>query len=118
MNVDDTELAYNRFQKLFLKEYELCFPLKTMKVKYKNRKPWLPLGLKTSIKEKNRLYIIQKKKPYLYNKVKYKNFRNKLNNILAKAERKHYDILFNDNKNNLVKSWSLIKDIINKHKSQ
>ena len=118
MNVDDTELAYNRFQKLFLEEYELCFPLKTMKVKYKNRKPWLTSGLKTSIKEKDRLYIIQKKKPYLYNKVKYKNFRNKLNNILAKAERKHYDILFNDNKNNLVKSWSLIKDIINKHKSQ
>ena len=92
MNVDDTELAYNRFQTLFLEEYELCFPLKTMKVKYKNRKPWLTSGLKTSIKEKNRLYIIQKKKPYLYNKVKYKNFRNKLNNILAKAERKHYDI--------------------------
>ena len=118
MNVDDTEFAYNRFQKLFLEECELCFPLKTIKVKYKNRKPWLTSGLKTSIKEKNRLYIIQKKKPYLYNKVKYKTFRNKLNNILAKAERKHYDILFNDNKNNLVKSWSLIKDIINKHKSQ
>ena len=102
MNVADTELAYNRFLKLFLEEYELCSPLKTMTVKYKNPKPWLTSGLKTSIKEKNRLYIIQKKKLYLYNKVKYKNFRNKLNNILDKAERKHYDIIFNDNKNNLV----------------
>ena len=94
------------------------FSFKNNASKIKDRKPWLTSGLKTSIKEKNGLYIIQEKKPYLYNKVKYKNFRNKLNNILPKAECKHYNILFNDNKNNLVKSWSLIKEIINKHKSQ
>ena len=32
-------------------------------------------------------------------------------------ERNHYDQLFKDNVNNLKKSWSIIKRVINKNKS-
>ena len=47
----------------------------------------------------------------MYYKTKYKNYRNTLNNILLKAEREYYRNLFDVNKNNVIKTWSVIKDI-------
>ena len=47
----------------------------------------------------------------------YKTYRNKLNTLLAKAERQHYFELFDINRHNLVKTWSMIKELINKKKS-
>ena len=44
----------------------------------------------------------------------YKVFRSNLNKILRKSERDHYDNLLSENKINLKKMWSVIKEIINK----
>ena len=104
------------FHNILLHEYNNCFPLNKIKVTYKNRKTWLTTGMKNAIKEKNKLFMLQKKQPYMYYKTKYKNYRNKLNNILIKAEREYYHNLFDINKNNVIKTWSVIKDIINKKK--
>ena len=49
-----------------------------------------------------------------YNKTKYKEYKNKLNGLLRKSEHEHYATLFEENKHNLKKSWSLLKEIINK----
>ena len=37
-----------------------------------------------------------------------------MNGLLRKSEREHYATLFEENKHNLKKSWSLLKEIINK----
>ena len=37
--------------------------------------------------------------------------------MLAKAERKHYSNLMEENKNNMKKSWAVLKEVINKRKS-
>ena len=108
--------SYTVFHKLYLKCYEECFPVKRTSV-YKNRKPWLSSALKKSIKTKNRLYFKSIKNPTLVNLKIYKNYRNHLNSLLRRAERQHYSIQFQQNQNNLKRSWSLIKDVINK-KSQ
>ena len=42
-------------------------------------------------------------------------YRNKLNHILRSTEKGH-ETIFKTNKNNLNKSWLVIKDIIGKHK--
>ena len=84
---------------------------------YDNRKTWLTAGLKQSIKLKNKLYFKSKKYPTSVNIHNYKVYRNKLNSLLRKTERDHYDVLFTQNKNNLKKSWSIIKEVINKKKS-
>ena len=42
-------------------------------------------------------------------------FRNKLNNVLKTAGKKYYRELIICHKDNTRKSWSIIKNIINKH---
>ena len=86
-NTENPNEAYKTFHNILLHEYNNCFPLNKIKVTYKNKKPWLTTGMKNAIKEKNKLFMLQKKQPYMYYKTKYKNYRNKLNNILIKAER-------------------------------
>ena len=39
-----------------------------------------------------------------------------LTRLLRRTERTYYDRLLIDNKNNLKKTWSIIKDVINKKK--
>ena len=109
--------SYTVFHKLYLKCYEECFPVKITSV-YKNRKPWLSSAFKKSIKTKNRLYFKSIKNPTLVNLKIYKNYRNHLNSLLSRAERQHYSIQFQQNQNNLKRSWSLIEDVINKKKSK
>ena len=96
--------------------YNTCFPVKTYKAGYKTRKPWLSDGLKCSIKTKNKMYraSLRTKNPEL--EVQYKKYRNNLNKLLYLAEKTHYDDLIATNKNNMKKSWQILKEIINKKK--
>ena len=111
---NNCQTAYSVFYKSLLREYNDCFPIKTIKLNYKNRKSWLTYGLKNSIKEKNRLYVKYVRQNTRYNQIKYKVYKNKLNGLLRKSEREHYATLYEENKHNLKKSWSLLKEIINK----
>ena len=43
-------------------------------------------------------------------------YRNKLNHLIRKAERKYYQDMLLENKSNLKKSWQILKGIINKRK--
>ena len=45
-----------------------------------------------------------------------KGYRNKLNQLVQSAERKHYHNLLNKHKSYIRKSWQIIKLIINKRK--
>ena len=74
-------------------------------------------GLRTSIKYKNILY-----KRYIKNHSEndftiYKTYRNKLHHVLHYAERQHFQDLISYDKNNLKKTWTIMKNIINKKKS-
>ena len=60
-----------------------------IKKKYNNRKPWLTPALKDWIKKKNKLYIKMHIRPTLQNSILYKQYRNKLNEILISAEKAH-----------------------------
>ena len=71
-------------------------------------------ALKQSIKYKNKLYIRSRRTPTFANIKQYKEYRHLLNKLLCKTERDYYDFLLYQNKNNLRKSWSIIKSIINK----
>ena len=67
-NTENPNEAYKTFHNILLHEYNNCFPLNKIKVTYKNRKPWLTTGMKDAIKEKNKLFMLQKKQPYMYYK--------------------------------------------------
>ena len=114
MTSNDPQEAFTNFHSTLCKFHNKCFPLQKIKLGYKTRKPWLTQELKNIIKIKNKLFYQSKKNPD--KELIYKKFRNSVNRKLHKAERDHYHELLIKNKNNLSKSWKIIKEVINKNK--
>ena len=83
----DCQSYFSNFLKLFKSMYDESFPIMRVRIKYRNRLPWLSDGLKSSIKLKNKLYIISLKHPTMFNVHKYKQYKNKLISILKFEEK-------------------------------
>ena len=114
---DNGPEAFTLFYKKYTDIYNECFPEKVVKSNYYNKKPWLTDAMKKSIKNKNRLYVKQLKTPTSENLREYKQYKTNLSRIMKSMERKHYQDLLYFNRNNTRKTWSIIKEVINK-KSQ
>ena len=56
------------------------------------------------------------RKKTVYNEAIYKNYRNRLHKLLKNAERNYYNDQILTNRNNIRKTLSIIKTIINKNK--
>ena len=82
------------------------------------KKTWLTDALKNSIKTKNKLFARYKKSQDENIELQYKKYRNLLHVLLRKSEKDYYDTLLRNNINNIKNSWRIIKDIINKKKSE
>ena len=117
-NINDTQDSYTIFHKIISKAYDNAFPMTTTKIGYSNKILWLTSGLKRSIKRKHVLHSIYLKNRSLENKANYTKFKNKLSHILKNAERKNYQDTLEQSKHNLRKSWTIIKDIINKNNNK
>ena len=114
MSSNDPQSSYSMFHEQLREIYDICFPFKSFKEGYNTRKPWLS---KEQIKIKNRLYKLWRKTGNPEHESIYKRFRNKINRLLKSAEKSHYAKLFEENKKNLKKSWTILKEIIGKAKS-
>ena len=99
----DCQTYFTKCYALFKTIYDGSFPLSRVKMRYRNRLPWLTEGLKRSIKYKNKLYQISIKHPTSYNISKYKDYKNKLSSILKKEEKLYYQPEIVSNKNNIRK---------------
>ena len=115
---DNPQAAYNVFHQKFHDTYINSFPLLPKSTKYKSRKPWLTTAVKQSIKIKNKLFVLRRKFPTEENILRYKQYNKVLRSTLRKAEKEHYDSLFDKYKSNLRMSWTIVKDIINKKKTE
>ena len=79
-------------------------------------KPCITTGILTSIRNKNKTYNKlckakdKERKDLLYQQ--FKNYRNILSNLTKKSEENYYKEYFQENKNNLVKVWQGIKEMI------
>ena len=113
-DISGCQEAFSFFHKQFKSLYDKCFPIKETKVSYVNRKPWLTVGLKNSIKIKNLLYMKYKRYKSDHVLIVYKNYKNRLTNLLRTAEKEHFHQLLQVNKSKLRKSWTIIKGVINK----
>ena len=112
-----TQGAFSLFHSTLVNHYNKHFPMQKIKLKYNCQKPWFTQGLKDAIKVKNKLYKKYQKINAVAHEIEYKTYRNKLNHILKCAERKHYSDLLNDNKNNVKRTWQILKYIVNKNKT-
>ena len=106
--------AFSLFMNTILFNYQNCFPIETIKLKYKNRNPWIKQELKNDIKIRDRLYTIQKKNPSSDSIKQYKQYKNQNLSKQRKAERDYYREQFEMHKHDLKKSWKVIKNIIGK----
>ena len=112
----DAQRAYSKWHNIFSDLYNKHFPIKKVKLGYKNRKPWLSNCMKISIMNKNKLFRKWKRSKTSRDFLNYKAFRNKLTAVLRTAERNYFENILQENKNNLKNSWRIIKDVINKNK--
>ena len=91
-------------------------PLKKLtpkEVKLKH-KPWISAEINKMIKIKNKLFHRKKRQPNSIEiKRLYNLFRNRVNRELKKAKRNYYNKYFEDNCNNIKKTWEGIRSIIN-----
>lgn len=89
-------------------------PLKTVKIRDKKmNKPWINSAMLVHIKERHKLYKKYLKKPISFGNV-YREYRNKVNNMLKDAKNNYYKSKFRENAGNSKGTWNVINEIINK----
>ena len=86
--------------------------VKKKKSRSSAKKPWVTQGLVKCINRKNRLHKLFCQKRTESVEIKYKKYRNKLNEILRTARKKYYCDLLTKNKHNIRKVWQIINDLM------
>ena len=80
------------------------------------KKPWITKGILVSVKRKKKIYnkFCQAKDPERKRSLHetFKKYRNIIANLTRISKKKHYKNYFQENKNNLCKTWQGIKQII------
>ena len=110
--------AFTTFHGVLIKLYNTHFPKQKVKYAYNTRKPWLSHGWREATKKKNKLFLKYRKTNSVQNETNYKIYRNKLNHLLKISEKKHFQELLNSSKDNMKKTWQIMKNIVNKGKSK
>ena len=111
----DFKSAFSRFQQTFDRYFDKSFPVLTYKINYKNRHTWMTEQLRSRIKQKNSLYLTVLKHPGdIKLKEQYKRQKNELNSDIKNTEINYYSNELELHKENLRKTWKIMKSIIGK----
>lgn len=94
------------------KYYNSCFPFKTKTISTKRLyKPWISKALHISIKTKHDLF--RRVRMNNYDLIAYKRYSNMLTTLLRKSKSFYYKAKFDECKQDLKKTWSIINNTIN-----
>lgn len=108
--------AYNCFLEIFLRLYEKCFPLKTVRRSKKVRKPWVSLEHLKMIKHKNSLYHSFQRTQSEVTLKEFKKLRNNINKKLRLAKATYYQNLFADaSQKRPASTWNIINKILGRN---
>ena len=118
INNNDVNQSLENFLNISNSLLDKYAPLKqiTKKQMKTNSRPWITKGILTSIRKKYKIHSKflkakdQTRKEALNQE--YKTYKNLLTNITKKSKENYYKQYFKDNKNNLIKVWKGIKEII------
>ena len=97
--------------------HDKSFPIIKVKKRYRNRISWLTPGLREFIKQQKKLYRISLKHPTAYNETLYKQYRNMITKLLRLEEKQYDQSQIEANKDNVRKTWLVIKQAINEKRS-
>jgi hypothetical protein len=81
-----------------------------------NDKKWITLGLRKSIKHKDKLFRRKLKEPSTENIIKYKKYKNLLTTCLRQSEKMYYQKLFSDTRNGINNFWKAFGSTLNSSK--
>lgn len=115
LNITDPNQAYNSF----LNKLNYCIgksaTIITLKSSEKKLKPWITRGLITSIRKRDKLKLeVNKQKNNLELLNSYKEYRNKINNLIRKVKQEYYSNKIHENKHNMKKVWEIINESSNR----
>ena len=74
--------------------------------------------MKKSIQTKNKLYFKSVSHKTAYNKMQYAIFKSMHQKVMQAHEKTYYNDLISHNKNNMRKTWDVIKNVINRKKQK
>ena len=72
--------------------------------------PWITSGIKRSSKLKRRLYEKFLKNPNKQNELEYKTYKLLFESVKRRSKKLHFSILILKCKNNIRKTWEIIKE--------
>ena len=115
----DATQAYNLF---IFKVTHICEkhkqnnPSQRKKKRSLPRKPWITTCILRSIDKKQRLYHKFIHTPSLDNEVRYKVYRNKLNDVIRLSKRLYFAKRLLNNKQSISKTWQILNEILGRNK--
>ena len=113
---ENVNVAYEIFYDMFVKVCDKHAPNVThgdSKKRSAPKKPWISAGIVKSIRRKHNLY--KKYRSSNFNEEygnEYRKYRNTLVTTIKNAKRMYYSNSFSENKNNMSKTWGIIKEVI------
>ena len=113
---DHTQIAYDKFYEIFSGKYNNHFPIRNVKFNKNKHKidPFMSSAILKSRKTKFKLSETKIRCPSQENINKYKQFRKCYNKVIRAAKKGYYKKTFDQIKNNLRKTWEVLKDAIRK----
>ena len=112
---DDVSSVTSKLMIDLYSAYNRCFPLKVKYVSQKRiQKQWITSGILNSIKTKSRYFKLYKLG--IIDAQLNRKYRNCLNSTIRQAKQNYFVNNFRTCKNNIKKTWSIIKQLLAKKK--
>ena len=109
----------SKFIDIYKTGFDECFPIRELtKNRSTHNKPWYTNELKSSGKQKNKLYKIKLQRPTEANITKYKAELKTYNTLRRNLKTNYYRTKLTEYKHDIVKLWSFINETIGKSKNK
>ena len=111
---NQVECALSAFLGAFCAKFEECFPMQTrsQRVKAAVKKPWVNRELRILLRKKNRAFVNFRRRPTLFNEIRYRALKTATRRRLRAAERDYYHALIDDSKQNSRRTWQILYEVI------
>ena len=118
----DAQTASNKFEEIYLRHYNLAYPLKSDHTRRKNErlnsKPWILPWLEGAINRKQNAYHAFVTDPSPANRIKYKKLKLFCEKHVKIAKERYHKSYFEKHKNNSRKQWQMISTLLGRKRKK
>ena len=114
LNSNNAQESFTLFNDAITNLVDTHFPVVYVKKQLHIDKPWLTDAILKSISTKNKMYKSLVIAPSPLREAQYKNYKNKLVNIIRISQKQYYNDLLDKYHSNITMSWKIINNILNR----